>query len=207
MECPTCLAGYQKFVDMTETTLLTCERCTDYCEQCENNICIDCETDYHLTPGNLTCVADCEVGYYKDHQIFSDYETGVCELCHENCISCTGPETTDCQECHSTFYMDVDTGCTACHSNCATCDGGMDMTDCTSCSDGFYQDNSQWDDLSSSMTTDPPRRLQEGGSVGEMYTFSCVDSQSCPALQFANNLTWMCEDCPEGCAECSTQSR
>lgn len=71
-------------------------------------------------------------------------EDGLCQPCHESCLSCSGPSSADCGSCMPDKYLHsghcvqscppgfhaTGTQCEACPEPCSTCDvGGL----CTSC--------------------------------------------------------------------------
>ena len=113
------------------------------CSSCAGPLPADC---LRCAPGAYRndqgrCVATCPKGHYVDAAV------SKCAACHHDCLSCVGPERTDCDQCRSVAFqgscyekcprMTVDqntTGtCLRCHDQCTRgCDGLAD-TDCNMC--------------------------------------------------------------------------
>ncbi|KRX07476.1 Insulin-like growth factor binding protein, N-terminal [Pseudocohnilembus persalinus] len=142
----TCPDGYYSS-DITNPK--SCEPCDISCATCtSNSVCQSCNSGYFLT--NNSCQSSCPDGQYPENA------TNECTQCDSNCLTCTGPTSTDCascsnspqkyflaseQKCYATcpdgYFADENASpksCEQCHSNCETCDS---LTTCQSCNQGY----------------------------------------------------------------------
>ena len=92
-----------------------CFTCDPQCNGCEgptNRDCLTCkESNVTNTQTQRTiCVASCGIGQYLNTSLYS------CQPCASQCITCTGPTNTQCQQCRGAT-MSVG-GTMACLSSC-----------------------------------------------------------------------------------------
>ncbi|KAL4454931.1 hypothetical protein ABPG74_006313 [Tetrahymena malaccensis] len=140
-----------------------CEQCQTNCTSCLSlNSCITCEQNYDLINGQ--CYLKCSKQQYRDEQ------TLKCMQCDSSCLSCNGPQITNCLSCspkltlnslgkcqicdEGEFYErneqeDIQNGtidylsCKKCDSSCQQCDGSTKY-DCIICVSGLnYDKNSK----------------------------------------------------------------
>ncbi|XP_064619371.1 proprotein convertase subtilisin/kexin type 6-like isoform X2 [Lineus longissimus] len=122
-----------------------CFPCDDNCVTCssEGDVCTACSEG--MTLRNHKCLLECKPNQYKD-------QTGICQMCHISCDSCSGPSMYDCvrcpggvffkngtciHECGLFFYADTQLWeCNSCDPSCLRCLGPQ-ANQCTRCSDDF----------------------------------------------------------------------
>ena len=116
------------------------------------------------------------------------FPTRFCDSCHEQCLSCNGPDATDCSECVFALREGACVGscedgeyesgkrCLLCHEECDGCTGGSQQ-DCIACKN-------------------VKNFLDDGGR------FECLASGSCPTNTFENMINSTCDKCHPNCAEC-----
>ena len=115
------------------------------------------------------------------------FPTRFCDSCHTQCLSCHGPNATNCSECLFALrdgmcvsscedgeYVNAKR-CLMCHEECDGCDGGTEL-DCIACKN--------------------VRNFLNGSR------FECLPSRSCPANTFENMINSTCDQCHPNCAEC-----
>ena len=135
---------------LCDTSCLTCSGITDH-------DCTSCVEGEELTKDG-TCVpivppCDTENGYFVD-------SNGNCVPCDASCLTCDGPNDSDCTSCVAPNVVNKDSGkceppcdtnngfvlingvCYPCDSTCATCSGKTD-TDCETCVSGLILSNGQ----------------------------------------------------------------
>ena len=116
-------------------------------------------------------------GYYKDKKKFA--HTGICSKCHDNCLTCNGPEETDCIQCRHGFYDGgAVKGCQECSAMCDGCTGPT-WKDCVKCAAKHWKHGKS--------------ECYEKDMCPE-GTFNLIDND--PAKED------VCAACPEGCKEC-----
>jgi hypothetical protein len=177
-----------------DSTCLTCFGSTA-------TTCTSCDTTsstnaWYFSKDN-TCLSDCPSSTYK----ITDKK--LCADCSSQCLTCSGPLTTDCNSClkssanHGWYYTDTKTCqsdcssvgyyvvsppsdkiCSPCNSNCYTCDGALD-TNCLSCEQSLTNLNWYWADRKSCYT-------------------------SCPSAgsYISNSITKQCSSCDPTCGTC-----
>ena len=116
------------------------------------------------------------------------FPTLFCDSCHEQCLSCNGPDATNCSECVFALREEACVGscedgeyvsakrCLFCHEECDGCTGGSQQ-DCIACKN-------------------VKNFLDDGGR------FECLASGSCPTNTFQNIINSTCDQCHPNCAEC-----
>ena len=76
------------------------------CDQ--NRICSLCVDNAALSAIDNT-VCTCNSGYYLSYDTNTDI--GTCTLCNPVCLTCTGPNSTDCTTCATGYTMSADSIC------------------------------------------------------------------------------------------------
>lgn len=134
-----------------------CQRCNDSCQTCEFDsllgfvVCISCQPSYYLDSRNeFKCTSSCIENQYPDT------DSRTCKNCSVECVQCTGPLPTDCQQCNDTYYLykplmqcittcpggyvGIGRDCLQCKSPCKTCNETQEK--CLTCVLGtFYHNN------------------------------------------------------------------
>ena len=101
--------------DTVNVYLLKKIACLEGCFVCPNaNMCSECGSPLiikHDDSGTLdTCVSDCGIRYYVD---LSNLPL-TCMKCDFRCLSCLGPENTNCPNCDASLEGVVKTGSRSC---------------------------------------------------------------------------------------------
>ena len=116
------------------------------------------------------------------------FPTRFCDSCHEQCLSCNGPDATDCSECVFALREGACVGscedgeyvsgkrCLLCHEECDGCMDGS-QKDCIACK-------------------------EIKNFLGNESRFECLASGSCPTNTFENMINSTCDKCHPNCAEC-----
>ena len=116
------------------------------------------------------------------------FPTRFCDSCHEQCLSCNGPDATDCSECVFALRNGACVGscedgeyvsgkrCLMCPEECDGCTGGSQQ-DCIACKN-------------------------VKNYLGDGSRFECLASGSCPTNTFENMINSTCDECHPNCAEC-----
>lgn len=133
-----------------------CSPCSPLCGTCsgpDSTQCLSCDVA-SVTPflQSSQCVAQCNENAYA----LMLQDTGMCMPCDTTCKECSGPSSTDCSSCSSSFpffqrvpfqsgacvaacdsgsFADEHNACTECHYTCGTCSGAVPDA-CTSCEHG-----------------------------------------------------------------------
>ncbi|KAL4508874.1 hypothetical protein ABPG73_006260 [Tetrahymena malaccensis] len=140
-----------------------CIQCNPVCSKCIGPSyydCLVCSSNYYYQVSSQMCVTQCQSNEF----LFVNSALGQkeCHICDSSCLTCQGPNKTDCQTCQNNYYLDSvsklcvaqcqsnqyqsnnpSTGqimCMPCDSTCLTCKGlGQDQ--CITCIQGqfFYQ--------------------------------------------------------------------
>ncbi|CAH1797473.1 unnamed protein product, partial [Owenia fusiformis] len=144
-----------------------CLRCHSSCGTCrgpQDTDCTRCNDNRVLTDGACRLplpapepalsLISCNGGEYRG-------VNGACEVCHADCIHCTGGTRYDCTQCAENRFLDQTVGCVQtcpdgyfgyvnrelvvqecqrCHQSCFTCKGPH-RGDCTKCHEGQYLDS------------------------------------------------------------------
>ena len=161
--CVSCnVAGYYP-----NTTTQQCTSCDSSCQTCNSSnatSCLSCKTGTYLLPSNNSCVACTVAGYYQDAT------SQQCLACSSSCKTCSGPTSSDCLSCNSTYNL-LNGTCYQCDSSCKTC-SGPSSTDCLSCPSGtvLNQENSCVVQSEESSST-------SAASISENYTLPTSLSQ------------------------------
>ena len=95
-----------------------CEKCEDPCETCteEKDKCLSCKLPAPGEPitkffHDFECKPECPAGWVADE----DTRSNVCELCSDNCLTCSGSKD-QCTTCKA--GMKLDTTDLTCVSSC-----------------------------------------------------------------------------------------
>ena len=141
-----------------------CIACSDNCGTCADSPfnCTSCTGDQYLDQWSLRCMDTCPVEIsvatytpYTDADLVKQELT--CEMCHENCLTCSEEDTAICTECREGLKMvertkecvkacpvgtaDIwiplteDVICAECAPGCSEC--MYDRDHCTACEDGL----------------------------------------------------------------------
>ena len=164
-----------------DTTTWTCQSCYNpsgsptrkACATCfgpSSTSCVSCPSGTYYFNIDNSCLSSCPNGFYpNENSCARCYQNDSPNYLDETCLTCTGPNSNQCQSCGSFQYLDSTTGkcvntcpigwyadpttnkCIHCYQassssstyqNCYTCTGGT-YTDCTACLSGtfLYQDD------------------------------------------------------------------
>ncbi|KAK2138800.1 hypothetical protein LSH36_2403g00013 [Paralvinella palmiformis] len=142
------------FVGRSQGTIESCREMGLYfCTECSNTDlqCQSCSSGYTLKSdktGCLICPVDncktCTDGTCNDCVDNFYYNGSSCNVCPNNCATCSIATTTpiklDCDTCLSQFTLN-ETACVACPTNCLTSIVESADTVCDTCEDGYYIDS------------------------------------------------------------------
>lgn len=144
-----------------------CSMCHPQCNGClgtTNRDCIACKGSNVTASGNIICVPQCNMGQYLNTSTYS------CQSCNDQCIGCSGPANTQCQQCKGAMMSEG--GVTACLVSCPT---------------GMYQSSNgacmNCHNLCSADGCSGPTESDCNGCTGNSVTVSA-------------NVTRCVEDCP-----------
>ncbi|KAL4482616.1 hypothetical protein ABPG73_021276 [Tetrahymena malaccensis] len=178
-----CPDGY-----FSDTKNNVCAQCNSSCLTCaspgDNKSCLTCAPNLYLLNGQ--CVNSCPQKYYSTTS--TNPQTMICKQCYQDCLTCSGPQSTDCKTCQLPNYFVAATSqclpncppkfykndplalCSACDPSCANC-SGPSANQCTSCTGSSYLDGN-----------------------------SCVNT--CSPGKFANQNDNTCTACDQTCKTC-----
>ena len=177
-----------------------CTACDVSCQLCSGptvSQCIVCDSAYQMQIPNLnTCLKSCPSGYFvlgttkqcvvSCPNYYYQSSTTACTSCFTSCLTCSGPNTTQCVTCPTGFTLTVtntclvsctpglypdaaSNTCKSCDTSCATCNSGS-SSNCQSCT-----------------------------GTAKLYKTTCYGT--CPAKTFVS--TSLCLDCYINCLTCS----
>ena len=168
--------------------------------------CLSCPSGSYYYPKQSICVTTCPIGTYRNI-------TDICDSCFVSasnnigsCVSCNGPNPTNCTSCSAGYYLDNQT------SSCVT-----------TCPDGTYPDNQAWtcqpcfsadfetdnDDNSqfSCETCDGPLPTQCLSCASGLALFipsrTCTNTCPCENGYFYDSTTRICDLCHPSCSFCT----
>ncbi|EAS00754.2 zinc finger lsd1 subclass family protein (macronuclear) [Tetrahymena thermophila SB210] len=172
----------------SDTKNNVCAQCNSSCLTCaspgDNKSCLSCAPTLYLLNGQ--CVNSCPQKYYSTTS--TNPQTMICKQCYQDCLTCSGPQSTDCKTCQLPNYFVAATSqclpncpakfykndplaqCSACDPSCANC-SGPSASQCTSCSGSLYLDG-----------------------------VSCINT--CSPGKFANQQNNTCTACDPTCKTC-----
>ena len=141
-----------------------CVECNSNCKTCDSlydaGHCTSCYGDNFLDYFTNTCVEECPAGLSvaNSNALTLKGQTKTCDLCNENCLTCSDTDTEICLECRSGLKMletektcltqcpkgtaEVwiplveDTVCAECAPGCTECENSREH--CTVCKDDFF---------------------------------------------------------------------
>ncbi|CAF2914819.1 unnamed protein product [Rotaria sp. Silwood2] len=162
--CVTCKLGFFLIHDATicaescptnyytDRNLRKCVRCKSDCASCETSsyICTSCPNDYALKDTDCVKAAKpCNSSEYFD------FTTNNCRWCDSRCLTCSGPESHQCNSCDKIskfpnlqyhtcvsscspgFYLSKNTSeCLSCHETCLNCTSSSESS-CLACKIGY----------------------------------------------------------------------
>lgn len=180
-----------------------CTACDISCQLCSGptaSQCTVCDSAYQMQIQNSnTCYKACPVGYFvlgttnqcvvSCPNYYYQSSTTACTSCFTSCLTCNGPNSTQCVTCPSGYTLTVtntclvsctpglypdaaSNTCKACDTSCATCNGGA-SSNCQSCT-----------------------------GTAKLYKTTCYGT--CPAKTFISGS--LCLDCYINCLTCSGAS-
>lgn len=137
----------------TSTFEHECQMCHPLCQNCTgptNQDCVPCVGASIVVDGKTTCVPECNDGQYLERvsAVTSEYQ---CQSCNSLCLTCNGPQNTNCISCTSVNYTtngvstcltSCPTGtyesspgrlCLTCHDQCSGGCSGPTNRNCSSC--------------------------------------------------------------------------
>ena len=156
-----------------------CEhKCPRGCVSCKSEtFCIECYSGAYAGAYGMPCNSVCNSS--EALVLGSTALEDRCVPCHPACISCTGPDETDCIVCSLSTYKSDEPGCHLCHTQCLTCIGPTEDY-CLSCNTSYY-----------------------------MLNGACVLKDEClsnDSYYISGNVCRMCVQTMEGCVACQTDS-
>ncbi|EAR90508.3 zinc finger lsd1 subclass family protein (macronuclear) [Tetrahymena thermophila SB210] len=132
-----------------------CSLCDSSCYTCNgstSNNCLSCELQRYFDPQSSKCLTSCNSNQYHD------VNSNKCIFCDPSCLTCNGPQISNCTSCISGQFLQnnqcksscdgsyfgdtVTKTCQPCDQSCKTCDG-PNNNNCLSCQapNLFYQQN------------------------------------------------------------------
>ena len=186
-----------------------CVSCGIYCNNClSSNQCTDCIENYFYIDALKNCSSSCPNGYY------TDLNNQLCLPCNTNCISCFGPNASQCYSCNNKSYQYNNTcvnqcptstilsnnSCIPCLENCSICNN--QTLKCDQCNNGLY--------LFQNGTNSCSSCLEPGNFiVNNTWCIICVkncdfcltisECLKCQSNYYISEDTHICYDiCPEG---------
>ena len=204
-----------------------CELCDSSCKQCsqaaKTNSCTEC-----YSPENpqryLTLSSSCETQCINSY--ISSVSPPTCGACHADCLTCSGPNTTDCLTCRpspaslkfffentcsascptNTFNNGADI-CLKCHDSCSTCSNSS-QNDCMSCSSTqqitkYFQNNQCFvNNCPPGFYNIPPVNGDRQGLCGPCIVgcSTCTQNTGCSACRatYYLHLNTCVQACPNG---------
>lgn len=143
-----------------------------------------------LPRNNDKCIVGTYLNFPFDPVEPFPYPTRFCDPCHEQCVSCSGPDATECSECvfalrNRTCVGSCENGeyvsrkhCLLCHKECDECTGGSPQ-DCI----GY-------------------KNVKNFIGDQNRNRFECIGIGNCPNNTFENEINSTCDQCHPHCAEC-----
>ncbi|KAL4460396.1 hypothetical protein ABPG74_000147 [Tetrahymena malaccensis] len=195
---------------------LRCDSCDEYCGTCRGpskQDCLTCAPPLFGTGsscfpscgigefGDLItrkCSTSCNSGYYKDSV------NRICQQCNQKCLTCTGPQASNCQICKDPYYLnngqcdfcplfkygiqnnDGTRVCIDCPQYCAICNNPGPT--CVQCISGMY--------LSSNVC----EKSCPVGTFADPITQSCVTD--CKLGYYKDTTQNICSKCSFNCGKC-----
>ncbi|KAL4499150.1 hypothetical protein ABPG72_017052 [Tetrahymena utriculariae] len=219
-----CPDGY--FNDATKNA---CSQCSLTCLTCtapgDSNSCLTCSKTTYLLNGQ--CVSSCPQKYYSSTS--TNPSTQICNKCYQDCLTCSGPQNTDCKTCQLPLYFVAAISqclascppkfyqnnplaqCSSCDPSCATC-SGPSSSQCLSCSGTLYLDGNS---CISSCTPGKNINTQNNtcAQCDPSYPNQCLTcngtdvlingntcQSNCPSGQYQNQT--VCKPCDPSCKTC-----
>ena len=172
----------------TAPTFHVCTACPQGCSECSDaSTCSACRPNFTQVGNSCNCVAS------ESKYLDTTPAIHTCNLCPQGCDTCTS--NTNCTACRANFvpsgglcncdtpngfYLDTAPAihtCSHCHGSCSQC-SGTSSNECTSCRNNFNPSSG-----------------------------SCVcDSANVYWLDTANPNVHVCNECPQGCSQCTSNT-
>ena len=199
---------------------LISKSCYHSCENCfldinesneENHNCITCKKNFYFSPenkNNCYSIDEKKINWYYD-SIKSEFG-----ICHEECLSCSGPTELNCLSCFNGLYLDnlscklncsggyfpvkfnLGQGyyfeCHKCNSNCKTCinDGDSQNMNCLTCKENYIKYNNNCyiidDDSIKSFYVYEDDEFYSTNCYEKFRLYIKEDSNECIPLPFAD---------------------
>ncbi|XP_076044014.1 furin-like protease 2 [Oratosquilla oratoria] len=204
-----------------EQNTRACVLCPSGCATCSSNSCSSCLEGWRLKSGS--CVAmrkeNCKVNEFMDKQ--------GCHSCHPSCLSCIGPNSTDCLHCARQLKLHKSTcvgtcpsgyfalrgqcvpcpnGCSSCSSytNCSVCENRFFLHNnrcLAACPDGMFSDRGICTPCDAScQTCFGPGSDQCASCFPESLLLGTSCRKGCPPAFYASNTE--CLPCYHNCKTC-----
>ena len=201
-----------------QISFLLCHPSCQTCEGPASSECLTCTSGYGYTNG--TCDSNCPNGTYLNNI------STFCETCDGACQTCSG-SSNNCSSCQSNYLSQgtcVDLcpnntflsfngftdswECRSCDPSCLDCQGPL-PSDCLSCQNGSYYDNS------SNICLKCDTKCQTCSGPSDLNCISCPIGQfffrgSCfnetPNGYYFNDSSGQLEICSDGCSKCQSGS-
>ncbi|KAL4453479.1 hypothetical protein ABPG74_017686 [Tetrahymena malaccensis] len=192
--CLECKDGYyMKQGVCTPCPLDNCAKCTQkFCQDCTSSInCDICKQGYYLFEGK--CVKECPNGYNTTETSCVKCQPGtyfsgkICAQCSKFCQNCTGPDSSQCQECSEGYKYEGDR--LRCYNRCPL----------------YHEPN---------MSNQDPQSKFIECVLSESYTpdLEAADKirneakSRCPKQQYWDIQTKQCFKCANNCISCNNDS-
>ena len=174
-----------------------CRDCAELCAECnDDHTCLKCQPGA-MKLATSQCATMCPELTYPDAD-------SSCQRCHHSCLSCDGPNETNCTDCPGQLSLEngacilrspssCPTGkyfdhraleCRSCHTSCMNCTG-KERKDCIVCRDGYILTNS-----SECVISDE----DEDSLLTSCESGNYLDT---------SNGTTHCTPCPSTCTNCT----
>jgi proprotein convertase subtilisin/kexin type 5 len=187
--CYSCAAGYMGGTGKVDGIGANCRsgECPKGCSSCINGW------------DNQSCYL-CSFGYYDS---VGDPTTATpCKRCHNNCLSCEGPNEDDCRICAFGFFDSLSNpytkgSCEECDSKCTVCDGAADNCVDGCCALGFSREGLKSKGNECVLECNPPAKFQDSG-VGTCAP-ECGGNSSNDCADFFSSTS-----SPDKCYSCAS---
>ncbi|EAR86195.2 REJ domain protein (macronuclear) [Tetrahymena thermophila SB210] len=158
-------------------------QCQVNCDKCDyNQVCLQCSSGFYYQQDTNQCVSSCNNNQFANQQ-------NQCQLCDNNCASCSGSSSNNCLSCNPGKYYNQATNQCICDPICKTCDG-PNSNNCLSCQQGKYYNSTTKQcicDLTCN-TCDGPNNN---------------DCLSCNPGKYYDQATKVCINCDPTCKTCN----
>ena len=208
-KCQLCEADYEVSKGIIYDTCVVKNCRVPSCNKCDTtdaDICVTCASSAYLNSTDKQCYncsqncATCKDSAAKCTSCFTNYtlETATSECVVRTCVAegcdtCVRTNATLCTVCKPGYYLDLTSQtCGKCSANCLTCE--TNSTFCTSCHPNY--------DLNSTTGQCEVSKCQVPycNKCNTTDMDRCVE---CVSSTFINEVTGKCDNCTQGCANCT----